>query len=107
MTYPESEFYDCKTLALMYDSDRDVIKRTVHELKDKGHVIEILYWGKQGKMKMHGKGDVEVPPPPPRKVMRRGKEIIREVFAEAGLEIKELKRGDYATLFTIEGKLII
>lgn len=34
------------------------------------------------------------------------KEIIREVFAEAGL-IKELKRGDYATLFTIEGKLII
>ena len=43
MTYPESEFYDCKTLALMYDSDRDVIKRTVHELKDKGHVIEILY----------------------------------------------------------------
>ena len=28
------------------------------------------------------------------------KEIIREVFAEAGLEIKELKRGDYATLFT-------
>ena len=55
MTYPESEFYDCKTLALMYDSDRDVIKRTVHELKDKGHVIEILYWGKQGKMKVHGK----------------------------------------------------
>ena len=49
MTYPESEFYDCKTLALMYDSDRDVIKRTVHELKDKG------YWGKQGKMKVHGK----------------------------------------------------
>lgn len=35
------------------------------------------------------------------------KEIIREVFGEAGLEIKELKRGDYATLFTIEGKLII
>lgn len=35
------------------------------------------------------------------------KEIIREVFAEAGLGIKELKRGGYATLFTIEGKLII
>lgn len=35
------------------------------------------------------------------------KEIIRGVFAGAGLEIKELKRGDYATLFTIEGKLII
>lgn len=35
------------------------------------------------------------------------KEVIREVFAESGLEIKELKRGDYTTLFTIEGKLII
>ena len=52
MTYPETEFYDCKTLALLYDSDRDVIKKTVHELKDKGHVIEVLYWGKQGKMEM-------------------------------------------------------
>ena len=35
--------------------DGDVIKKTVHELKDKGHVIEVLYWGKQGKMKVHGK----------------------------------------------------
>lgn len=35
------------------------------------------------------------------------KELIREVFAGAGLEIKELKRGDYATLFSIKGKLII
>lgn len=35
------------------------------------------------------------------------KELIREVFAGAGLEIKELKRGDYKTLFSIKGKLII
>lgn len=35
------------------------------------------------------------------------KELIREVFAGACLEIKELKRGDYTTLFSIEGKLII
>lgn len=35
------------------------------------------------------------------------REIIREVFAGAGLEIKELKRGGYKTLFSIEGKLII
>lgn len=35
------------------------------------------------------------------------KELIREVFAGAGLEIKELKRGGYTTLFSIEGKLII
>lgn len=43
----------------------------------------------------------------PEEKKEKVKEIIREVFAEAGLEIKELKRGDYATLFTIEGKLII
>lgn len=35
------------------------------------------------------------------------KELIREVFAGAGLEIKELKRGGYKTLFSIGGKLII
>lgn len=55
MTYPETEYYDCKTLALMYDSDRDVIKKTVHELKDKGHLIDTMRWGKQGKLKVHGK----------------------------------------------------
>lgn len=55
MTYPETEFYDCKTLALLYDSDRDVIKETVHALRSKGHVIDVLYWGKQGKLKVHGK----------------------------------------------------
>lgn len=43
----------------------------------------------------------------PEEKKERVREIIREVFAEAGLKIKELKRGDYATLFTIEGKLII
>lgn len=55
MTYPESEFYDCKTLALMYDSSRDSIKRIVHDLKTKGHLIETMQWGKQGKLKVHGK----------------------------------------------------
>ena len=30
-----------------YDSDRDVIKETVHALRSKGHVIDVLYWGKQ------------------------------------------------------------
>lgn len=52
-----------------------------------------------------GKHDIEMMRPEEKK--EKVKEIIREVFAEAGLEIKELKRGDYATLFTIEGKLII
>lgn len=35
------------------------------------------------------------------------KEVIREVFAGAGLEIKELKRGNYTMAFSIKGKLII
>ena len=35
------------------------------------------------------------------------KEIIREVFAEAGLELEETERGNYAMAFSIKGKLII
>lgn len=35
------------------------------------------------------------------------KEIIREVFAGAGLELKETERGNYTTAFSIKGKLII
>lgn len=35
------------------------------------------------------------------------KEIIREVFAGAGLEMKETERGNYTTAFSIKGKLII
>lgn len=35
------------------------------------------------------------------------KEIIREVFAGAGLELKETGRGNYTTAFSIKGKLII
>lgn len=55
MTYPESEYLSCITLARMYDSSRDEIKETVIELKAKGHVIDTLNWGKQGKLKVHGK----------------------------------------------------
>lgn len=55
MTYPESEYLSCITLARMYDSSRDEIKETVNALRDKGHIIDVLYWGKQGKMKVHGK----------------------------------------------------
>lgn len=35
------------------------------------------------------------------------KEIIREVFEGAGLELKETERGNYTTAFSIKGKLII
>lgn len=35
------------------------------------------------------------------------KEVIREVFAEAGLELEETERGNYTMAFSIKGKLII
>lgn len=35
------------------------------------------------------------------------KEIIRGVFAEAGLELEETERRNYAMAFSIKGKLII
>ena len=35
------------------------------------------------------------------------KEVIREVFAGAGLELKGTERGNYTTAFSIKGKLII
>jgi hypothetical protein len=35
------------------------------------------------------------------------KEVIREVFAGAGLELEETERGNYTMVFSIKGKLII
>lgn len=44
-----------------------------------------------------------------REGLKKGKEkeVIREVFAGAGLELKETERGNYTTAFSIKGKLII
>lgn len=55
MTFPDSEFCDCVTLARLFDSSRNEIKEMVHRLKAKGYMIETLAWGKQGKMKVHYK----------------------------------------------------
>lgn len=57
------------------------------------NMLELYFYGKSNSESEEKKAKV--------------KEVIREVFAGAGLEIKELKRGDYTTLFSIEGKLII
>lgn len=43
----------------------------------------------------------------PEEKKEKVKEIIREVFAGAGLELKETERGNYTTAFSIKGKLII
>ncbi|MCD8071138.1 MAG: hypothetical protein LUE08_07140 [Akkermansiaceae bacterium] len=55
MTYPESEFLDCVTLARQYDTSRNTIKAVYNELREKGYLIDALHWGKQGKLKIHGK----------------------------------------------------
>ena len=55
MVYPESEFFDTITLARMYDTSKDVIRDMFEELRRKGHDIEAMAWGKQGKLKIHGK----------------------------------------------------
>lgn len=43
----------------------------------------------------------------PEEKKEKVKEIIREVFAGAGLELKETERGNYTTAFSIKGKPII
>lgn len=43
----------------------------------------------------------------PEEKKAKEKEIIREVFAEAGLELEETERGNYTMAFSIKGKLII
>lgn len=43
----------------------------------------------------------------PEEKKEKVKEIIREVFAEAGLELEETERGNYTMVFSIKGKLII
>ena len=55
MTYPESEFVSCITLARMYDSSRDEIKRELYRLRERGHIIDSIKKGKQGKLKINPK----------------------------------------------------
>lgn len=55
MTYPEGEFYDTVTLARMYDTSKDIIREMFESLRRKGHDIEAMAWGKQGKLKIHGR----------------------------------------------------
>lgn len=43
----------------------------------------------------------------PEEKKEKVKEVIREVFAGAGLELEETERGNYTTAFSIKGKLII
>lgn len=55
MINQEPEYLDCVTLARQYDTSNQVIKNLTMELKALGYDIPILYWGKQRKIKVHGK----------------------------------------------------
>lgn len=53
MTYPESEFLDCLTLARQYDVCRAEIRNTLNRFLQLGYNIPTLAWGKQHKLKIH------------------------------------------------------
>lgn len=98
--YPFLDVFPVKRKAIREINEREGGFEEMHiELLEDGaiteyvNMLESYFYGKSNSESEEKKAKV--------------KEIIREVFAGAGLELKELKRGDYKTLFSIEGKLII
>lgn len=98
--YPFLDVYPLKRKAIREISERAGGFEEMHiELLEDGaiteyvNMLECYFYGKSNSESEEKKEEV--------------KEIIREVFAGAGLELKELKKGDYKTLFSIKGKLII
>lgn len=98
--YPFLDVFPVKRKAIREINERVVGFEEMHiELLEDGaiteyvNMLECYFYGKSNSESEEKKAKV--------------KELIREVFAGAGLEMKELKRGDYKTLFSIEGKLII
>lgn len=98
--YPFLDVFPLKRKAIREINERvGGFEEAYMELSEDGaiteyvNMLELYFYGKSNRESEEKKAKV--------------KEVIREVFAGAGLEIKELKRGDYTTLFSIEGKLII
>lgn len=98
--YPFLDVFPVKRKAIREINEREGGFEEMHiELLEDGaiteyvNMLECYFYGKSNSESEEKKAKV--------------KELIRDVFAGAGLEIKELKRGDYKTLFSIEGKLII
>lgn len=98
--YPFLDVFPLKRKAIREINEREGGFEEMHiELLEDGaiteyvNMLECYFYGKSNSESEEKKEKV--------------KEIIREVFAGAGLELKELKRGDYKTLFSVEGKLII
>lgn len=98
--YPFLDVFPLKRKAIREINEREEGFEEMHiELLEDGAITEYV---NMLECYFYGKSNRE-----PEEKKEQVKEIIREVFAGAGLEIKELKRGDYKTLFRIEGKLII
>lgn len=98
--YPFLDVFPLKRKAIREINEREGgFEEAYMELSEDGAITEYV---NMLELYFFGKSYSE-----PEEKKAKVKEVIREVFAGAGLEIKELKRGDYTTLFTIGGKLII
>lgn len=53
MINSEPDFVNITTLSRMYDSTQKAILATLHNLLERGHQIDRLSWGKQGKLKVN------------------------------------------------------
>lgn len=93
--YPFLDVYPLKRKAIRAISEREGGFEEMHiELLEDGAITEYV---NMLECYFYGKSNSEP---------KEKKEEVKEI-AGAGLELKELKRGDYKTLFSIKGKLII
>lgn len=98
--YPFLDVFPVKRKAIREINEREGGFEEMHiELLEDGaiteyvNMLECYFYGKSNSESEEKKAKV--------------KELIREVFAGAGLELKETERGNYKTAFSIKGKLII
>lgn len=98
--YPFFEVLPLKRKAIREINEREGgFEEAYMELSEDGakteyvNMLELYFFGKSNSE--------------PEERKEKVKEIIREVFAGAGLELKETERGNYTTAFSIKGKLII
>lgn len=99
-SYPFFEVLPLKRKAIREINEREGgFEEAYMELSEDGakteyvNMLELYFFGKSNSE--------------PEERKEKVKEIIREVFAGAGLELKETERGNYTTAFSIKGKLII
>ena len=98
--YPFLDVFPVKQKAIREINEREGGFEEMHiELLEDGAITEYV---NMLECYFYGKSNSE-----PEEKKEEVREIIRDVFAGAGLELKETERRDYATAFSIKGKLII